>query len=85
MKKLIPHGDDFALIITRKALEKAGIDVNHAFDIIFDQTKTLIKKRAPMKKPAVKKQPVKKIKSMNANIDAVIKQHFNALKKLADL
>ena len=94
MKELIRSGDNFTLTVTRAALEEAGIDLNFPFDIIFQQPRTLTKKRATMKKTSIKKQAPKAVTkktapknraSTDADIKAVIKRDFAALKKLADL
>ena len=94
MKKLIPSGDGLTLTVTRAALEDAGLDLNFPIDIIFQQTHALTKKRAPMKKTPVTKQAPKAVvkkatptdrTSTDADIKAVIKRDFAALKKLADL
>jgi hypothetical protein len=94
MKELIPCGDGFTLTVTRAALEDAGIDINFPIDIIFQQPHALTKKRATMKKAPIKKQASKAVvkktttsnrTSTDADIKAVIKRDFAALKKLADL
>ena len=56
MKELIPCGNDLALVVTRAALEDAGLDLNFPIDIIFQQTHAQTKKRAPMEKTSVTKQ-----------------------------
>lgn len=78
MKKLIPHGNDFSLIITRAELEHAGIDLHEDFNLTIDQIKPNTKKSSGFKKISIKKQP-----DVQKAATHVIKKYTNLLAKLA--
>jgi len=75
IKKLVQHGNSFALVIDKPILELLNIDSDTSLEIKTDGINLIITPKIPLKTSASKK--------LKASLNKINQKHSKTLKKLA--